>query len=29
VRAFDGVTLLESLKLHFDTFDHRFGYFLS
>lgn len=29
VRAFDGVTLLESLKLHFDTFEHRFGYFLS
>jgi excisionase family DNA binding protein len=29
VRAFDGVTLLESLKLHFDTFEHRFGYFLN
>ena len=29
VRAFDGPTLLEGLKLHFDTFDHRFGYFLS
>ena len=29
VRAFDGVTVLESLKLHFDTFEHRLGYFLS
>jgi excisionase family DNA binding protein len=29
VRAFDGVTLLETLKLHFDTFDHRLGYFLN
>jgi excisionase family DNA binding protein len=29
VRVFDGPTLLEGLKLHFDTFDHRFGYFLS
>jgi len=29
VRLFDGVTLLESLKLHFDTFEHRLGYFLS
>jgi excisionase family DNA binding protein len=29
VRAFDGVTLLEALKLHFDTFEHRLGYFLN
>jgi excisionase family DNA binding protein len=29
VRAFDGVTLLETLKLHFDTFEHRLGYFLN
>lgn len=29
VRDFDGVTLLESLKLHFDTFEYRLGYFLS
>ncbi len=29
VRAFDGATLLESLKLHFDTFDYRLAYFLS
>jgi hypothetical protein len=29
VRAFDGVTLLEALKLHFDTFEYRLGYFLN
>jgi excisionase family DNA binding protein len=29
VRAFDGPTLLECLKLHHDTFVHELGYFLS
>lgn len=29
VRAFDGVTILEALKLHLDTFSHPVGYFLS
>ena len=29
VRAFDGPTLLECLKLHHDTFAHELGYFLS
>jgi excisionase family DNA binding protein len=29
VREFDGPMILEALKLHTDTFDHGFGYFLS
>ena len=29
VRRFDGPTILESLKLHYDTFAHELGYFLS
>lgn len=29
VRSFDGSTVLETLKLHFDTFDHQLAYFLS
>jgi excisionase family DNA binding protein len=29
VRDFDGVTMLEALKLHFDTFAHPLGYFLN
>jgi excisionase family DNA binding protein len=29
VREFNGVTLLEGLKLHFDTFAHPLGYFLN
>jgi hypothetical protein len=29
VRAFDGPTVLECLKLHHDTFAHELGYFLS
>lgn len=29
VRAFDGVTTLESLKLHFDAFEYQPGYFLN
>jgi excisionase family DNA binding protein len=29
VRKFDGPTILEALKLHYDTFEHGFGYFLS
>ena len=29
VRAFDGGTILEALKLHLDTFSHPVGYFLS
>jgi excisionase family DNA binding protein len=29
VRAFDGPTVLECLKLHHDTFEHELGYFLN
>jgi excisionase family DNA binding protein len=29
VRKFDGPMILEALKLHYDTFEHGFGYFLS
>jgi len=29
VREFDGPMLLEALKLHYDTFDYGFGYFLN
>lgn len=29
VREFDGPTILEALKLHYETFDQGFGYFLS
>jgi excisionase family DNA binding protein len=28
-REFEGLTILESLKLHYDTFAHELGYFLS
>jgi len=29
VREFDGQTVLETLKLHYDTFAHELGSFLS
>jgi hypothetical protein len=29
VREFDGLTLLECMKLHHDTLAYEFGYFLS
>ena len=28
VRAFDSVSMLEALKIHFDTFQEKLGYFL-
>ena len=29
VRTFDGLTIVEALKLHFDTYSYQLAYFLS